>query len=147
MGLELGDVAALATAFGVALAAISLWRSEAHSQTQLEDRLAEQYRAITAELPLEALLGKPIPSHEMTNNLRAFYRYLDLSNEQVYLRMKGRVRRSTWREWSEGMRGNFRRPAFKVAWTRIRTDTAKLDFDELARAVDEDFAHDPRSWT
>ncbi|MCC6989681.1 MAG: hypothetical protein IT181_11820 [Acidobacteria bacterium] len=126
----LQDLAALATAVGVLVAVWQLWESRKVAKTQFEDTLNAQYRALLAELPLEALLGKELSPVALAESLRVFYRYFDLSNEQAFLHEKNRVRPETWANWREGIVQNMARPAFRQAWERLLPD---LDgsFDEL----------------
>jgi hypothetical protein len=130
----LQDIASLATALGVLVAVWQLWEARKVAKTQFEDSLNAQYRALLAELPLEALLGKELPPNALAESLRVFYRYFDLSNEQAFLHRKKRVRPETWTNWSEGITQNMARPAFRQAWERLLPD---LDgsFDELKAVV------------
>jgi len=78
---------------------------------------------------------------------RKFYSYFDLSNEQVFLRMNGRVSRRTWPSWREGIEANARR--FDKAWA-ILSLRAPDYFKELRLLLDlkdpRDIAKDPRTW-
>ena len=123
-------VASIATATGVAIAAWQLVVTKRQAQSQFEDSLAEQYRRIAASLPLEALLGRPLDEGSLETNLRAFYDYFDLSNEQAFLAKGGRLRTEAWANWREGIEQHLARPAFAQAWERLSPD---LDgsFDEL----------------
>lgn len=122
--------ASLATAGGVGIAAWQLLLSKRQSQSQFEDALAEQYRQITALLPLGALLGESLNEQELSNSLRTFYNYFDLSNEQAFLAANRRLRNETWTNWREGIEQHMNRSAFIQAWQRL---APYLDgsFDEL----------------
>ena len=39
-------------------------------------------------------------------------RYFDLSNEEAFLRVQGRVRSEKWANWVEGIQQNMARPGF-----------------------------------
>lgn len=123
-------VASMATAIGVAIAAWQLRVTKRQAELQFEDSLVEQYRSIAADLPLEALLGRPLDEPLLETSLRAFYNYFDLSNEQAFLAAEGRLRNQTWANWREGIEQHLARPAFVQAWRRLSPD---LDgsFDEL----------------
>lgn len=122
--------ASIATAIGVGIAAWQLAITKRQAQSTFEDEFAKQYRAISTELPLKALLGKPLSDAELTEHLRPFYNYFDLSNEQAFLAVQGRLRAETWRNWREGIEQHLKRPAFVQAWQRLEPD---LDgsFDDL----------------
>jgi len=129
-----GVLASIATAIGVALAGWQLRLSQRLASTQFEDQLAMQYRARIQDLPVDALLGESLPPEELHENLATFYHYFDLSNEQVFLHERGRVRESTWNEWRSGIEQNLRRPAFREAWSEIAR-RAPDSFDELRRVA------------
>lgn len=130
----IGAVGGAATAPGVLLAWWQLRASRKQARTAFEEDLTSQYRSIAAELPLAALLGDPWDEETMKGSLPAFYRYMDLCNEQVFLHERERVRDDTWEEWRQGIEGNFARPAFRHAWEmideRVRGN-GHDDFDQL----------------
>src|SRR5690349_16601672 len=115
-------IAEVATAVGVGIAAWQLYMTKQQAQSQFEDSFAEEYRRISAQLPLSALLGKPLKEPEMEASLRAFYEYFDLSNEQAFLAARGRLRRETWSNWREGIQQHLARPAFAQAWRTLAPD-------------------------
>jgi hypothetical protein len=134
MILSLQDVAALATAGGVFVAVWQLWESRKVAKAQFEDSLNTQYRALLAELPLDALLGRELSAAELSSSLRVFYRYFDLSNEQAFLHERSRVRSETWANWRDGITQNMARPAFRQAWEKLLPDIDG-SFDELKVVV------------
>ena len=123
-------VASVATAAGVGLAASQLFLSKRQVETQFEDHLASQYREIARQLPIEALLGEELANDRHEQALPYFYHYIDLTNEQVFLRMKGRIRKDTWADWCQGIRVNLARPAFSRAWEQIKSRSPDT-FEEL----------------
>ena len=127
-------IAAVATAIGVGIAAWQLVDAKREAQSRFEEGLTEQYRAIAAGLPLDALLGKPLSDDELGSCLRAFYHYFDLSNEQAFLRARKRVRKDTWANWREGIEQHLNRPAFQAAWLRL-APSPDGSFDELRRLL------------
>lgn len=127
------DVAAAATAGGALIAGWQLWLVKRQAATQFEDGLGVQYRQLMQQLPVTALLGESLSDADHVAALPVFFHYIDLCNEQAFLRKKRRVRRGTWREWREGMTENLRRPAFARAWSEI-ADRLLESFKEL-RAI------------
>ena len=119
-----------ATAVGVLVAAWQLWLAHRQSITTFEDSFAREYRTLAARLPTKALLGEPLTRQEHLEHFDEFYRYFDLCNEQAFLNQCKRIRHSTWVFWRDGMASNFRRPAFKLAWSEV-CDRANSDFSEL----------------
>lgn len=116
------SIASTATAVGVAIAAWQLLVTKRQAQSQFEDSFVEQYRQITRDLPLKALLGRTLDDQELETSLRTFYNYFDLSNEQAFLAAKGRLRKETWANWREGIEQHFARPAFAQAWQHLSPD-------------------------
>jgi hypothetical protein len=143
---KLGDpiwiqaIASLFAAVGVYL----LWRQvrEAKEQARstFEDGLAHEYRDIIATVPITALLGGDLGEDEQRKHRLSFYRYFDLSNEQVFLHdKKRRIRDETWEEWKTGITWNLQLPAFRKAWSGIQellTDRGGI-FSELRSLVEE----------
>jgi N-acylglucosamine 2-epimerase (GlcNAc 2-epimerase) len=140
----LGSAAALATAAGIFVAAIALFLQRRESRTHFEDDLVHEYReTIKPRLITLALIPRDLPD-EQFKQAEAFYPYIDLCNEQTFLRMAGRVSRRTWRQWSDGISGNLGRDAFNQAWWTIR-ESAPDDFKELQLLIDSGYC-DPGHW-
>ncbi len=98
------DAAGVATAIGVLFGAGQLLLSRSQATTTFEDALSVQYRQmIRPRISADLLEGLKPPDREL---VAPYYDYFDLCNEQVFLRMQGRVRRRTWREWRQGIRGS-----------------------------------------
>jgi hypothetical protein len=112
--------------------------------TQFEDELSREYRELARELPVKALLGDELTDEEFKAEFPDLYYYVDLSNEQVFLRFEERVSKETWENWQDGIESNLKRPAFRMAWNEIkdRSDT----FQELRRLEQNDFQTDPAEW-
>ena len=116
------SIASVATAIGVAIATSQLIISKRQAQSQFEDGFAEQYRRIASELPLAALLGRPLEEEQLNKSLRMCYNYFDLATEQAFLANRGRLRKETWDLWREGIQQHLARPAFEQAWKALAPD-------------------------
>ncbi len=120
---------------------MAVWQlrtAEEQARTAFEDDLSREYRTIIGELPPEAFYvkGEVTPS-EATR--RAFYRYFDLSNEQLFLAREGRVSDATVEQWKDGIRGNLERlPAFRAAWADIADRVPDDFFEDLSKLVPPD---------
>ena len=136
--------ASVATTIGVFMVVWQLWMTKRAEVTQFEDSLAGEYRAITKDLPIEALLGEKLDDIEYAQSLNAFYYYFDLSNEQIFLRQHRRVRKTTWTDWADGIQSNLDRPAFRRAWDEIK-QRSDGSFKELRLLEASGFTLDPRS--
>jgi hypothetical protein len=143
--IDWATIGSLATAFAVLVAAWQVRRSTQQARTQFEDELNREYRQLSREIDVDALLGDPLTPDCHQKAFPALVRYIDLSNEQVFLREKGRVSRDTWESWRDGIRSNLARPAFNTAWCDVKERAAK-SFQELRRLEDTRFTEDPRRW-
>jgi hypothetical protein len=134
-----------ATAVGVFLAVWQIWATKVQSVIEFEDSIAGEYRELAAQLPLNALLGENLEGGEYDSALELFYRYFDLSNEQVFLRQNGRITPRTWSNWCDGIRAHMKRPAFHKAWEEVKK-RSNSDFAELRLLEEDGFTGDPRAW-
>lgn len=138
-------ISLMATAFGVLLTAWQLWVARSLSQSAFEDSLAKEYRELVREIPVDVLLGREVEPEKFIKVRELVFNYLDLTNEQAYLRCKGRIRKSTWCEWAEGARFNLGLPMFHTVWKEVKQDAPDM-FTELRRLESENFDVDPRCW-
>jgi len=136
-------ISAFGTTAGVVFAAVQLWRSKQQQVLRFEDEIAKEYRNIARMIPVEALLGKSLK--ENNDALNNIYTYIDFCNEQIFLRKKGRIRKTTWENWLEGIEANMKLPAFQEAWREIHKCLPEL-FTELQRLEREGFKSDPKRW-
>jgi len=137
-------VASTVAAVGVIFAFGQLRVSKNIAQLQFEDGLAKEYRELTNRIPTKALLGAELSEAEYQSSFDEFFRYIDLSNEQVSLRQRGRISSVVWQYWSAGIQANLALPPFKRAWSEIES---KCDsFQELRRLQAERFKRDPNTW-
>lgn len=138
-------MASVVAACGVFLAFWQLRMSKNIAQLEFEDSLAKEYRELAANIPTKALLGVAISESEFQESFDEFYRYIDLTNEQISLRLRGRIKKETWENWLSGIRSNLELTPFKRAWDEIKNSSKS--FQELRRLEKENFDTDPISWT
>ena len=137
-------IASVATPVGVLVVIFQIALASRRALTTFEDDLSREYRSIVGEIPVAALLGGELSEDKYAECFGHLYRYIDLCNEQVFLRQHRRVSRRTWRFWRDGIKVNLRRPAFERAWTDIKRRSQ--DFAELRRLELSGFQDDPRKW-
>lgn len=140
----LSALASTAAAVGVIFAFFQLRLSKDIAQLQFEDGLAKEYRELASRIPTKALLGKELYEEEYQASFDEFYRYVDLSNEQVSLRERGRIGDAVWKSWCSGIKANLSLPSFNRAWTEIKEQSNS--FHELRRLEQEGFRMDPKCW-
>lgn len=138
-----GSAGSIATALGVLIAAWHLYSNGKQARTQFEDTFSREYRDLVQTIPVKALLGEPLDEEEYSEAYDELYRYIDLSNSQVFLRQKNRVSKATWTLWADGIKSNLNRPAFRRAWAEIK-ERAPADFTELRWLESKQFDLDPR---
>ena len=98
---------------------------------------------MTIELPVDVLIGKHAKVNEKLHIRELIYNYLDLTNEQIYLRAKGRISKYTWKSGSSGIQAHLQKPAFNSVFNEVKN---KCGFSYLERLVNEDFLSDPKDW-
>ena len=142
----LSDIAAvlvalgsLATAAAVFIGFRQLRHAQQNALERFEDDLSREYRQILREIPIEAFYvdGKL----ELDSaHLGAFYRYFDLSNEQLFHGREKRIRPTTLEDWKVGIAGNLALPVVNEAWRATVERIPPSFFKELrplARSASE----------
>ncbi len=137
-------IAASVSALAVIFAMLQLRETKGVNQLQFEDGLAKEYRELVSRIPTQALLGTGLSPKEYAAAFDELFRYIDLSNEQVTLRMNRRISLEVWRSWCEGIKSNLALPTFERAWRDIQAKTSS--FQELRKLEKEKFEIDPASW-
>jgi hypothetical protein len=92
-----------------------------------------------------AHLGEVLSPEEFEREFPRLYQCIDLINEQIFLRMNGRISRATWRNWQEGIKSNLERPDFAKARALIKKG-ATGSFTELRKLEVSGLSDDPRKW-
>lgn len=138
------SAAAIVAAVGVWYARSQLKTSREIAQLQFEDAFGKEYRDLANRLKPKALLGAELDEKEYQEAFDELFHYVDLSNEQVCLRQRGRISLEVWKSWSAGIRSNLALPAFERAWKEIKTKSSS--FQELRRLESESEKSDPKDW-
>jgi len=139
-------LAPYATTISVIIALVQVFRNTEQSKTTFEDSLTKEYREIIRRIPYKALVGESLNGDENKNEaFNEIFNYMDLCNEQIFLRMSGRVRRKTWLNWQEGMKTNFSLTNFGFAVTEV-FDKMPNNFKELKKVKDHEYNTDPKMW-
>jgi hypothetical protein len=138
-------ISSAVTALGVFIAAYQIGSNRMQNKTRFEDELAREYRDLGRAISLKALLGEELTDEEFLGAKIGLWHYIDLSNEQVFLRQQKRISKKTWNYWREGIQCNLSRPAFRKAWEQIKA-TLPHDFTELQRLERTAFKDDPAKW-
>ena len=142
--IDWSSIGSIATAVAVLLAGWQLRRGTAQARTDFEDDLSREYRDLSRSIPPGVHLDSDMSEHDRGVAFPALFHYIDLSNEQVFLRMNGRVSKVTWLSWRDGICSNLKRKAFRSAWDEIKA--ASKNFSELRRLEESDFKDDPWCW-
>jgi hypothetical protein len=144
--LQLAElVASVFTAIGVLVALFQIQQARRESRTAFEDQMAREFRDTIHLLPARVVLGATLSDAEHEEHFDEIYRYIDLTNEQTFLRSVGRISDKTWAYWVAGIQELLGLPEFKRVWDEVRQQ-AKGRFRELRRLESEGFDIDPRRW-
>ena len=139
------SLASIATAIGVAVAAWEIFKNGKRAQAAFEDSLDQQYRTLAKDIPVDALIGKPVPNDKKEETRELIYNYLDLCNEQIFLRKRNRITPATWQDCSIAIESNLQKVAFKEVWEEVKSE-APSSFSFLEELENRTFASDPKSW-
>lgn len=111
------------------------------AQQQFEDSMAKEYRELINRIPTKVMLGEELEVNEFKENFDEFYRYFDLTNEQILLNKRNRIHADVWGDWLEGIEANIQLPAFNLAWEQIefirKKNGKENPFKELKKILDE----------
>ena len=138
-------IASSLTAIGVVIAAWEIRQGWKLSQTQFEDSLDQQYRELAKGIPVDALIGKNVREEQKELTRELIYNYLDLSNEQVFLRQKNRIRKDTWLDWCSGINSHLGKTEFQSVWQEIKAESPNT-FSFLEKLEVTNFKGDPKTW-
>jgi len=139
------SIASIATAIGVGIAAWQIWEARKLTSAAFEDSFDQQYRELSYNIPVNALLGKPLDTGKEDQAREAVYNYLDLCNEQIYQRSKKRISEERWHEWASGIEANLSRPFFLAVWLEVKESSAG-SFSFLERLENNGYGTDPATW-
>ncbi len=87
-------------------------------------------------------LGEALDAVERENCFDELYRYIDMSNEQICLRMSERVGADVWENWQSGIKANLALPAFAYVWEEIKGRSENVR--ELRQLEEVGFVGGPR---
>ncbi len=110
-----------------------------------EDSINKEYRNIIQRIPYKALIDEELSPSEIFSTNNEIYNYIDLCNEQIYLRMSNRVSKKTWENWQDGMSTNFALKAFNNTLTEV-FEKLSSNFNNLRRVQALGFRTDPKKW-
>ena len=145
MNIDWNSLVSVATAIGVLIAAFQLRTSSKIAQSEFEDSIDQQYRDLARGIPVDALIGKSVSEDKQEMTRELIYNYLDLCNEQIFLRRKNRIRKDTWVDWCAGMKSNLSKQEFEKIWAEVKNE-APQTFTFLERLEKNNFIGDPLRW-
>jgi hypothetical protein len=115
-----GPVGSILTGLGVIFIFWQAYQRSKQFTTEVEDKLTGEYREIVASGPTEAFLGGEIDDNKDNIN-EDLHRYLDLTNQQIWLRCYGRVSRSTWENWDDGIQEHIKNQQIAETFDEINS--------------------------
>jgi hypothetical protein len=145
----LEDIAWVATAVGVLVAAFSVRAANSQRRRQFETIYVQRYWALMDQLSLDALKGcDPESFHSKgpstvdegldisQNDERIVRSYLRLCEDELELRREGWISYETWAIWQVGIAAQLRRWPFKLLWRDVNQQTGR---DRPDQAVPKEF--------
>lgn len=113
------NIAAVVTAVGVLLAALSIRASQRQRLRSFEAFYVERYWSLMDSLSLEAI--KLDPNYERDDSdEKAVRSYIRLCEDECELRKKGWIADATWKIWTEGMKDQLLREPFVQIWKEVK---------------------------
>lgn len=143
--VDWNSIVSVFTMLGVLVAAFQLRVSSKIAQSEFEDSIDQQYRELAKGIPVDALIGREVSLDKKELTRELIYNYLDLCNEQIFLRKKGRVRIDTWIDWCSGIESNLKKIEFRTVWFEVKNEAPKT-FSFLEKLDALDFVGDPKNW-
>ncbi len=143
--IDWGSIVSVFTMLGVLVAAFQLRVSSKIAQSEFEDSIDQQYRDLTKGIPVDALIGREVSQDKKEFTRELIYNYLDLCNEQIFLRRKGRVRIDTWTDWCSGIESNLKKAEFQAVWAEVKREAPET-FSFLEKLEAMNFVGDPKKW-
>ncbi|WP_296211323.1 hypothetical protein [Psychrobacter sp. UBA3480] len=143
--MNMGSLGLYITFLGLLAAIYQLRQNFLQQRTIFEDSISKEYRDIIQRIPYRALIGEEIPLSEASAVQNEVYNYMDLCNEQIYLRMSNRVSKKTWNNWQEGMKTNFELKVFNDTLNEV-FEKLPSNFIELQSVKALNFSTDPKKY-
>ena len=142
-GVAMGALGIAVVVGGVLIVVWQIWLLRRTTRHSFEGDLNREYRAIRQSIPMDALTGKSVAGLKPEAQ-ECIYNYLDLCNQQVYLRKNWRIGWSCWRIWKEGIKHHLSQPAIAKVWDEVRRRSPG-SLSHLERLEKKDFG-DPIFW-
>ncbi len=101
MSIKMSAIGSIGTAVAVLVAAWQVRKSTQQARTDFEDDLSREYRELARSIPVKAHLGQELGEEELEQAFPNLYQYIDLTNEQIFLRMNGRTSKTTRLNWED----------------------------------------------
>ncbi len=138
-------LSSLATTVGVFFAWYQIRRAGDLHRTQFEDSLSKEYRELIPKIPIKVFIGKDLTPDEYDAAKPVLFHYLNLTNDQIFLRSKKRISEAVWNDWRDGIEHNLKNiKAIRELWGEIKENSK--NFYELRKLEENEFVGDPAEW-
>jgi predicted transposase YdaD len=116
--ISIDTIESAATIIAVIIAAMAIRQHNQLALAKYEEDFDKQYRELAMIIPMDVFLG--IKNETVTPEVReAIFNYFDLTNEQIYQRIKGRISKDTWDDWCAGINDNMKCPEIHNLWLEV----------------------------
>jgi len=138
-GMSIYEWLSLAALFLAAIVAIFQLRQSTLDSIKWQrlsffEKYTARYQHIMEIMPECVLEDKPLPEKDEENAFRAIRLYLDLCSEEYYLYTKGFINQDVWKEWEEGMKEMFSKPAL-TRYIETKNPKYYKDFLNFMRTI------------
>lgn len=125
----IGDIAAIATAVGVAIVLVQIEAQRRQRRAQFEEDFTKRYWTILDGLSLAVQRGADTATDADRVQAHAYFR---LSDEQIFQSLKERrVSRHAWIMWASGIRVTMERAPFLQEWKELDEEMKHIHFGDF----------------
>jgi hypothetical protein len=109
----------IAASIGIIYGAIQIFQNKKLRNVEFENTINDEYRSIIKEIPWDVFVGKELENNEHYKRMDDYYRYFDLSNNEIILRMNKRISYKMWKEWESGIKDFLKKIEIEKAYNEI----------------------------
>lgn len=133
-------LSAIATTVGVILVLLQLKQNDKTETTKFENEIISRFITISNEITFYVMYLNPKTDkfkELIDDKLQGFYKYFDLTNQELFLMDDERISDETVEEWECGIIELMKLPSFQYAWERISSIIPDNSFTQMKRFIAE----------
>jgi hypothetical protein len=133
---EINFISGIATSLGVILILLQLGQTSKIEKTRFENEMVMRYIRIINLITFEIMYldeSEKYFDEEVKRKLDEFYKYFDLTNQELYLITNDEIRKKTAEEWIKGIKELMGLASFSKAWELIVKKTGEGSFSYFCK--------------